>query len=65
MERTSSGNSEGAKITFNIIKQRLNEIMYKLTAQKFEDPGAWHSKRVTRVTMMAYSPRLWLMAIGW
>jgi len=21
--------------------------------------------RVTRVTRMAYSPRLWLMAIGW
>ena len=23
------------------------------------------TKRVTRVTRMAYSPRLWLMAIGW
>jgi len=24
-----------------------------------------HMARVTRVTRMAYSPRLWLMAIGW
>jgi hypothetical protein len=24
-----------------------------------------NSSRVTRVTRMAYSPRLWLMAIGW
>ncbi len=39
VERTSSGNSEGAKITFNIIKQRLGDVMYKITAQKFEDPG--------------------------
>uniref|UniRef100_A0A7S3RAF0 H(+)-transporting two-sector ATPase n=1 Tax=Dunaliella tertiolecta TaxID=3047 RepID=A0A7S3RAF0_DUNTE len=39
VERTSSGNSEGAKITFNIIKQRLGDVMYKITAQKFEDPA--------------------------
>ncbi len=35
-----SGNSDGQKITFNVIKQRLGDMLYKVTAQKFEDPGA-------------------------
>ena len=40
VEKTAAGNAEGQKITFNVIKQRLGDVMYKVTAQKFEDPGA-------------------------
>jgi V-type H+-transporting ATPase subunit A len=39
VEKTAAGNNDGAKITFNVIKQRMSDVMYKLTAQKFEDPG--------------------------
>ena len=39
VERTASGGSEGKKITFNVIKQRLGNLMYKVTSQKFEDPA--------------------------
>jgi hypothetical protein len=39
VERTAGGNAEGQKITLNVIKQRLGEVLYKLTSQKFEDPG--------------------------
>lgn len=39
VERTSSGGGDSQKITFNIIKQRLGDLMYKITAQKFEDPA--------------------------
>ncbi|KIY97305.1 V-type H+-transporting ATPase subunit A [Monoraphidium neglectum] len=39
VEKTASGNAEGAKITFNVIKQRLGDVLYKLTSQKFEDPA--------------------------
>ena len=34
-----AGNAEGQKITFNVIKSRLADTLYKLTTQKFEDPG--------------------------
>lgn len=37
VERTAS--SGGQKITFNVIKQRLSDTMYKITSQKFEDPA--------------------------
>ncbi|KAK9834737.1 hypothetical protein WJX74_008831 [Apatococcus lobatus] len=39
VERTSSGGGDSQKITFNIIKQRLGDLMYKITAQKFEEPS--------------------------
>eukprot|EP00879_Flechtneria_rotunda_P001565 GHRR01001724.1.p1 GENE.GHRR01001724.1~~GHRR01001724.1.p1 ORF type:complete len:616 (+),score=222.24 GHRR01001724.1:185-2032(+) len=39
VEKTAGGNAEGQKITFNLIKQRLGDVMYKLTSQKFEDPA--------------------------
>mmetsp|Transcript_2647 Transcript_2647/g.5850 ORF Transcript_2647/g.5850 Transcript_2647/m.5850 type:complete len:616 (-) Transcript_2647:437-2284(-) len=39
VEKTASGNSEGQKITFNVIKSRMGDVLYKLTAQKFEDPA--------------------------
>jgi len=41
VEKTAGGNSEGQKITYNVIKQRMGDVLYKLTAQKFEDPGVW------------------------
>jgi V-type H+-transporting ATPase subunit A len=31
--------SEGQKITYNIIKQRLNDIIYRIVSMKFEDPA--------------------------
>lgn len=31
--------SEGQKITFNMIKSRMADLMYKVTSQKFEDPA--------------------------
>lgn len=36
VEKTASG--DGQKVTFNIIKQRLGDLLYKITSQKFEDP---------------------------
>lgn len=39
VERTAAGGSEGQKITFNVIKQRLSDLLYKITSQKFEDPS--------------------------
>lgn len=39
IEKTAGGNAEGAKITLNIIKQRMGDTLYKLTSQKFEDPA--------------------------
>lgn len=35
----STGGTEGQKITFNIIKQRLGDLIYKVACQKFEDPA--------------------------
>ncbi|CAM6126749.1 unnamed protein product [Calypogeia fissa] len=31
--------SEGQKISYNVIKQRLGDIIYRLVSQKFEDPA--------------------------
>ena len=39
VERTASGNAEGQKITLNVVKQRMSDVLYKLTSQKFEEPG--------------------------
>eukprot|EP00877_Chromochloris_zofingiensis_P001005 jgi/Chrzof1/10905/Cz05g16180.t1 len=39
IEKTAAGNAEGQKITYNVIKQRLSDVLYKLTSQKFEDPA--------------------------
>jgi V-type H+-transporting ATPase subunit A len=37
VERTAGGDA-GHKVTYNIIKQRLGDLLYKVTSQKFEDP---------------------------
>ena len=39
VERTASGGPDGQKITFNVIKNRLGDLIYKLSSQKFEDPS--------------------------
>ena len=44
VERSSSGTTDGQKITFNIIKSRLGDLMYKITSQKFEDPADGEEK---------------------
>lgn len=38
VEKTAAGGADGQKITYNIIKQRLGDLLYKITSQKFEDP---------------------------
>jgi V-type H+-transporting ATPase subunit A len=45
VERTSagvgggSGADAGGKITYNVIKNRLGDLIYKLSSQKFDDPA--------------------------
>eukprot|EP01024_Parvocaulis_polyphysoides_P041001 TRINITY_DN374_c0_g1_i2.p2 TRINITY_DN374_c0_g1~~TRINITY_DN374_c0_g1_i2.p2 ORF type:complete len:256 (-),score=48.10 TRINITY_DN374_c0_g1_i2:231-998(-) len=39
IERTATGNAEGQKITFNVIKAKLGDLLYKVSSQKFEDPA--------------------------
>ena len=40
VERTAAGGGgEGAKITYNVVKARLGDLLYKLSSQKFEDPA--------------------------
>lgn len=48
VEKTAAGNNEGQRITFNVIKQRLNDVLYKVTSQKFEDPGEMHTDACTQ-----------------
>ncbi|KAL6756496.1 vacuolar ATP synthase, subunit A [Haematococcus lacustris] len=56
VEKTASGNSEGAKITYNVIKQRMGDVMYKLTSQKFEDPA--EGEEVVRRKLRAVNEEL-------
>ena len=37
VERTA--NRDGPKITLNVIKQRMSDLIYKISSQKFEDPA--------------------------
>jgi hypothetical protein len=54
VERSSSGTSDGQKITFNIIKSRLGDLMYKITSQKFEDPADGEEKvRLGHLTLIS------------
>lgn len=39
VERSASAGGDGAKLTFNVIKSRLGDLIYKLSSQKFEDPA--------------------------
>ena len=39
VERTAGGGGgDAGKITYNVIKARLADLLYKITSQKFEDP---------------------------
>ena len=42
VERTAGG--AGAKITFNVIKARMGDLMYRVASQKFEDPAEGEEK---------------------
>jgi V-type H+-transporting ATPase subunit A len=39
IERSASSPVDAQKITYNVIKNRLNDLIYKLSSQKFEDPS--------------------------
>lgn len=39
IEKTAAGNAEGQKITYNVIRQRLGDVLSNISNQKFEDPG--------------------------
>nr|QKY15285.1 vacuolar proton-ATPase (VHA) [Polytomella parva] len=39
VEKGAATNTEGQKITLNVIKQRFSDLLYKLTSQKFENPS--------------------------
>ena len=35
----AAGTAGGGKVTFNLIKARLGDLLYKLSSQKFEEPS--------------------------
>ena len=37
VEKTA--NADGAKITYNVIRARMGDLMYRIASQKFEDPA--------------------------
>lgn len=39
IERSSASGSDSQKLTYNVIKNRLGDLLYKLASQKFEDPA--------------------------
>ena len=39
VERTAGAAGGDQKITYNVIKNRLGDLLYKITSQKFEDPS--------------------------
>jgi V-type H+-transporting ATPase subunit A len=40
VEKTAqSADAAGGRVTLNVIKQRMGDVLYKLTSQKFEDPS--------------------------
>ncbi len=39
VERTAGAAGGDQKITYNVIKNRLSDLLYKITSQKFEDPS--------------------------
>ena len=46
VERTAGAAGGDQKITYNVIKNRLSDLLYKITLQKFEDPAEGKDKRV-------------------
>lgn len=39
IERSAASAGDNQKITYNVIKNRLGDLIYKLSSQKFEDPA--------------------------
>lgn len=39
IERSAASVSDSQKLTYNVIKNRLGDLLYKLASQKFEDPS--------------------------
>lgn len=39
VERAANSSGDGQRLTFNVIKARLGDLLYKLSSQKFEDPS--------------------------
>jgi V-type H+-transporting ATPase subunit A len=39
-ERAQGGGAGAPKLTLNVIKQRMGDTLYKLTSQKFVEPGS-------------------------
>lgn len=39
VEKTAAGNADGQRITFNLIKARLGDVLYQLTSMKFKEPS--------------------------
>ena len=37
VEKTA--NADGAKITYNVVRARMGDLMYRIASQKFEDPA--------------------------
>eukprot|EP00884_Botryococcus_braunii_P023521 jgi/Botrbrau1/9853/Bobra.0313s0022.1 len=56
IERTSSGGGDAGKITLNVIKTRLGDLLYKITSQKFIDPG--EGEEVTRGKLRALNEEI-------
>ena len=50
VERTAGGGGggDGQRITFNVIKARLGDVLYKLASQKFDDPADGEDALKTR-----------------
>jgi hypothetical protein len=36
VEKTAAGNADGQRITFNLIKSRMSDMLYQLTSMKFQ-----------------------------
>lgn len=66
VERTASGTADGQKITYNVIKARLGELLYKITSQKFEDPadGEEHIRRAAPLSCY-YQKRACRCGVTW
>jgi V-type H+-transporting ATPase subunit A len=39
VERTAGSGGDRQRVSYNVIKSRLADLLYKITSQKFEDPA--------------------------
>jgi len=52
IEKTAAGNVEGQKITYNVIRQRLGDLLSKISGQKFEDPTLGEEEVMGRLALL-------------